>query len=1092
MKRFQIARWLIATTVACISPSVVFAQAVASAQIHGVVSDATGAFVASAQIKARQTDTGQTRESLSATDGSFVLPNLPVGPYSLEVAAPSFSNYVQSGIILQVGSNVLVNVTLQVGAVSEKLQVSANAVMVETQDTAISEVVDQRRIVDLPLNGRQATDLILLSGGASVPPGAAGRFVTSHDFPSSPGVSISGGQENGNNYLLDGGDHNDTHSNINLPFPFPDAIQEFSVETSGVSARYGVHPYAVVNVVTKSGTNQIHGSLFEFVRNGNVNARNFFAPTHDSLRRNQFGYTAGVPILKDKLFFFNGLQSTRTRTAPPTTLSYVNTQASLNGDFSALESAGCQASKRAVTLIDPASSNNLPFPNNFVSPTRFSPAALGLAKLTPVSADPCGSLLYSIPSPNDENQWVGRVDWVRSAKHSVYARYFILDWLNPSYYIDNLLTTTRAELNDRIQSLVLGDQYSFSPTVLNSFHATFGRFIVNRAAPDKMPNLNDFGARIYQAYPHFVDLSVSNHFSIGGGSNAPATFARNQFHLSDDVDIIRGRHHYVMGMEVITMQMDERNVSLANGEWTFSGQLTNDPLADFMVGRPSKLADGNYFMVDLRQRYWGAYFQDDIRLTKTLSVHFGARWEPSLPEHDLLGRGSHFSLDAFTAGQRSTVYTNAPAGLLFYGDPHIPSAYAGGSWLGIAPRVGLAWDPSGKGKQSIRASYGIFYDTPESFTDRDFGQSAPWASSVSLTAPVGGFDDPFRDYPGGSPFPGPYPAPKNSTFVLAGLYVNMPLDLHHMYTQNWNLSYQAQLGGNWLVSATYIGNGARHLRAAFERNPAVYIPGASTVANTNNRRLLSQINPKEGAYYATITNLTDGLTTSYNGLRLSAQHRFSHNFTLLSVYTWSHCMQNAETLGNRVSQGSNQYQDPNNRNADTAPCDFDLRHNFVTSIVYESPRFASRAMTELLGHWQIGTLLTYRTGFPYTPTAGVDNSLTGVGQDRPNVVGNPYVRNTNTLVWVTPSAFQANAPGTFGNAGYNSLIGPKLFGLDANVSRVFHITERFQFQLRFEFFNALNHTNFNTPVSSFNSANFGKIQSAADPRILQFAAKFSF
>ena len=1090
MRRVQGLLWLIAAGAAFLCPREAAAQAVASAQIHGVVRDPSGAVVAGAQIRAKQTATGQLRETVAATDGSYVLPNLPVGPYTLEVGAASFSNYVQSNIILQVGNDVLINVTLQVGAVTEQVQVSADTVMVETRDTSISSVVDQRRIVDLPLNGRQATDLIMLSGGASVAPNAAGRFVTSHDFPSSPGVSISGGQENGNNYLLDGGDHNDTHSNINLPFPFPDAIQEFSVETSGVNARYGVHPYAVVNVVTKSGTNQIHGSLFEFVRNGNVNARNFFAPAHDTLRRNQFGYTTGLPILKDKLFFFNGFQATRTRTAPPQTLSFVNTQASLAGDFSTLESAGCQASKRAVQLIDPT--NNQPFPNNYISPTRFSPSALGLAKLTPASPDPCGSLTYAIPSPNDENQWVGRVDYVRSAKHSLFVRYFILDWLNPPFYENNILTTTRAGLDDRVQTVVLGDQYSFSPSVLNSFHATYTRFMVNRAAPENMPNLNDFGAKIYQAYPHFVDLSVSNHFSIGGGSNAPAVFARNTYHFSDDVDVIRGRHHYMLGLEVLTMQMNERNVSLANGEWTFSGQLTNDPLADFMVGRPSKLVNGNYFMVDLRERYWGAYFQDDVRLTKTLSMHYGVRWEPSLPEHDLYGRGSHFSLDAFNASQKSKVYVNGPAGLLFYGDPNIPSAYAGGSWVGFVPRFGLAWDPSGNGKQSVRTSYGIYYDTPLSFTNRDFGQSAPWASSVSLTAPVGGFDDPYRDYPGGNPFPGPYPAPKDSTFVLAGLYVNLPLDLHHMYTQNWNLSYQAQVAGNWLLSASYIGNAARHLRAAFERNPAVYIPGASTVANTNNRRLLNQLNPKEGQYYATITNMTDGLTTNYNGLRLSAQHRFSHNFTLLSVYTWSHCMQNAETLGNRVSQGSNQYQNPNNRDADIASCDFDLRHNFVTSVVYETPKFANRFMTEALGHWQIGTLLTYRTGFPYTPTTGVDNSLTGVGQDRPNVVGSPYVRNTNTLVWATPSAFQANALGTFGNAGFNSLVGPNYFGLDANVSRVFRITERYQFQLRFEFFNAPNHTNFNNPVGSLNSANFGKIQSAADPRILQFAGKFSF
>ena len=265
------------------------------------------------------------------------------------------------------------------------------------------------------------------------------------------------------------------------------------------------------------------------------------------------------------------------------------------------------------------------------------------------------------------------------------------------------------------------------------------------------------------------------------------------------------------------------------------------------------------------------------------------------------------------------------------------------------------------------------------------------------------------------------------------------------------------------------------------------------MANTNSRRLLSQINPKEGSYYATITTMDDGLTTSYNGLRLSAQHRFSHNFTVLSVYTWSHCMQNAETLGNRLSQGSNQYQNPYNRNADTGPCDFDLRHNLVNSMVYETPKIGhNRAIAEVLGHWQLGALLTFRTGFRFTPTSGVDNSLTGIGQDRPDIVGDPYVRNAIPLVWLNPAAFQLNAPGKFGNAGYNSLIGPHSFGVDANLSHVYHVTERHQIQLRFEFFNALNHTNFNIPASNRDAATFGKIQSAADPRILQLAAKYSF
>jgi Carboxypeptidase regulatory-like domain len=306
MRKVKIATLIVAAVVILWSPTQLRAQAVANATIHGVVSDPTGAFIPLAQIKATQTDTGQVLSTISGSDGSYVLPNLPVGPYSVEATAQGFSGYLQSGIVLQVGNNVQVNITLQLGAVSQELKVSANAAMVETEDTSISQVVDQRRIVDLPLNGRQATDLILLSGGAVIPPNAASRVITTHDYPTAVGISVSGGQINGNNYLLDGGDHNDSHSNVNLPFPFPDALQEFSVQTNGVSSRYGLHPGAVVNVVTKSGANQFHGGLFEFVRNGDFNARNFFAPAQDTLRRNQFGGLVGGPIKKDKIFVFSG------------------------------------------------------------------------------------------------------------------------------------------------------------------------------------------------------------------------------------------------------------------------------------------------------------------------------------------------------------------------------------------------------------------------------------------------------------------------------------------------------------------------------------------------------------------------------------------------------------------------------------------------------------------------------------------------------------------------------------------------------------------------------------------------------------------
>lgn len=1069
-----------------LGPERSFAQAVSNAQIQGLITDASGALVPGAEVKAIQTDTGQTRSTVSGTDGSYVLPSLAVGPYRLEVKKSPFSNYVQSGILLQVGNNVQINVTLQLGTVSQEVQVAANAAMVETQDTSISEVIDQRRIVDLPLNGRQATDLILLSGGAAMPPNST-RVITTHDYPTAVGVSVAGGQINGNNYLLDGGDHRDTHSNVNLPFPFPDALQEFSVQTSGTSARYGLHPGSVVNAITKSGTNTFHGNLFEFVRNGNFNARNFFAARQDTLRRNQFGGTIGGPIKRDRIFLFSGYQGTRERTAPPELIAFVPTQAAVAGDFRTLASGACQSNGVGRTIMDPATRQ--PFPNNTIPVSQFSAPAVNLLKVIPISNDPCGKLQYSIPNPNNENQYVGKADWVQSSAHSVFGRYHVADYDNPPIYDGNILTTTRSGLQQRSQAAIIADTWNLSPTIVNAARMTYSRLAVNRAVSPDMPSPVKVGVNMFNVYPSYIDLSVSGKFTMGGGSNAPAYFTRNQWQWADDMDWIRGRHHYSFGMEIMTIQMNEVNVQSANGTWGFNGSLSNDALADFLLGRPNSLAQSNTAQIGLRQKYVGLYFQDDIKATKRLNLHFGMRWEPSLPEHDIAGRGDHFSMDAYRAGQKTSRYDNAPVGLLFSSDPGIPNSYANGSYLGFAPRFGLAWDPTGSGKMSVRASYGLFFDTPESYTARDWSLDSPWGNRVSLTAPAGGFANPWQGFPGGNPFPTPYPPAKNAPFAPQGAYILFPLNLHHPYTQQWGLSLQRQLAPDWLVTASYLGNKATHLRSSTEYNPAIYGPGA-TLGNTNQRRLLSTINPVAGAGYSTITVMDDGLNTHYNSLRLSLQHRFSHHFTILSVYTYSHCLQNAEPIANRLT--GNQYANPNNRNADYGVCDADLRHNFVSTVVWESPKFANRALNWGFGNWQLAFLLSAHGGFPFSLTTGVDASLSGVGLDRPDVVGNPYVKNTQSLVWLNPAAFKQNAPGTYGNTGFNAVLAPAYFNSDVNLSRLFRIKERQRFELRFEFFNVFNHTNFNPPVSRLATSTFGLIQSSGPPRILQFAAKWAF
>jgi hypothetical protein len=1086
--------WTFVIGVALLSSAdAMYAQAVANAQIHGTVQDASGAVVPSAEIKAKQVDTGRVETTISGADGLYNFLNLPVGEYQIEAAAPAFKSYAQSNIVLQVGNNVQINITLEVGSASEHIDVSADAAMVQTQDTAISQVIDQRRIVDLPLNGRQATDLILISGGAAQPPNST-RVITTHDYPSAVGISVAGGQINGNNYLLDGADHNDSHSNVNMPFPFPDALQEFSVQTSGVSARYGLHPGSVVNVVTKSGTNSFHGSLFEFVRNGDFNARNYFASAQDTLHRNQFGGTIGGPIRRNKIFLFSGFQATRERTAPPQSIAFVPTQAALNGDFSALEGAACQSNGKARQLYNPVT--GAVFANNFINPTTFNAPALNLLKLLPVSTDPCGKITYAIPNPNNENQYVGRADWAQSQKNSIFGRYFIDDYSNPALFNGNLLTTTRSALVQRAQSVVLGDQYAFTPTFLNSLHLGFVRLAVNRKQPAGMPSPTTLGVNMYNATKDFTDLAVSNHFSVGGGSNAPASFIRNQWQIADDIDWIRGRHHISAGAEYIYGQMDENNLQFANGEFSFNGSRTSstsnsqsgDALADFLLGALNTVIDSNIARVDLRQKYIGAYVEDSYQLSRRLNVHAGVRWEPFLPEHDALARGNHFSLPDFIAGNKTSVYNNAPPGLFFYGDKGIPKSYANGNYQDFAPRIGFAFDPFGDGKESVRGSYGIFFDSPESFSIRDFGISAPWGNAITLTAPAAGFSNPVA----GFTFPTPVPPTATAVFPTQGTYINMPLDLHHPYMQQYSLSLEKQARSNWLFSLDYLGNRATHMRSGREQNPAVYVPGASTTANTSTRRTLYRLNPATGIFYSALTLMDDGINTFYNGLRARVEHRFSNHFTLLSVYTWSHCLQDAEPLGNRLS-GNNE-SNPYNKLADFGPCDYDLRHNWTNSAVLEGPKFTNRFVDAGAGGWQLAFLANIHTGFPFNLTTGTDQSFSGVGLDRPDIVPNvnPYVRNKKTLVWANPAAFTPNAVGTFGTTRANSLNGPAYVDFDTTLMKGFRITEHQRFDLRFEFFNVFNHTNFNAPVSTRSSASFGIIQSSNPARIIQLAGKYTF
>ncbi len=1094
MIKLKVISWVAAIGLILCMQSTGQAQAVNNGQIHGSVLDPTGAAVVGAAIKAVNTETGSTQSTVSGADGSYLMPGLPVGGYSLEVAATGFSKYRQSGITLEVGQNIQVNITLKVGsAASEVVQVSADAAMVETQDTSISEVIDHQRIVDLPLNGRQATDLILLSGGAAMPPNAASRVVTTHDYVNSVGVSVSGGQINGNNYLLDGGDNNDSHSNINMPFPFPDALQEFNVQTNGISARYGLHPGSVINVVTKQGGSGYHGDLFEFVRTPSLNAQSLFVtPTsHDALHRNQFGGTIGGRIIGDKLFGFGGYQKTIIRNVSGANVVYGPTQAVMNGDWSTIEGPTCQAPAGRQLLVPGTTTK---YTNNQIPTSSYSQPALNYLKLVPLSTDPCGKLTFPASNPSSEYQQVYRIDWVRTPKNTIFGRYFILDYGNPAVYAGNLLTLTRPSLLDRSQSVVIGDQMTLSPTLINSIHFTYGRLAIHRSDPSNMPSPTQEGINIYDAAPNFSYITISNYFTVGGGSNAPAKFIRNQYQWSDDMDWIKGKHHFSFGAENILGQMYQSNVYDSNGLFAFNATLTKDALADFMTGSLDSFTDTGQQVSNSYGKYIAAYFEDDIQLNKNLNVHGGVRWEPSLPETQQYNEGDHIDIPSFTSGTVSTVFPNAPPGVFFYGDKGIPKGYANGSYDDFAPRIGLAWDPTGQGKESIRSSYGIFFDQPETFTDSAFSLAPPWANGLTLTTPAGGFTNPFQGVAGGNPFPNPFPPTKNATFNMNGTYENLPLSLHHPYMQQWDLSLERQFGGDWSITASYIGNKATHLRAGLEQN-APQPSSTATAKNEAARRVLTLINPAEGAYFSTVNLMQDGVNTTYNALQVNLKKRISHGYTLLFNYTYSHCLQDTETIGNKL-QGNTQ-TNPSNMRFDYGPCDYDLRQNTNASFVYQGFNFPNQTLNLIAGGWSPGFLVTYNNGFPLTPLTGTDASFTGIGLDRPNAVSgvNPYLRNTALGVnqWINKAAFTPNGPGTFGTTGMNSLLGPHYINSDVSIRKLFKTFREENLEVRFEFFNIFNHPNLANPVTSLSSSGFGQVQAQqGNPRQIQLAGKYTF
>jgi len=1115
-----------------------FGQAVS--QIAGTAKDPSGAVVPGVEITATQTETGLKRTTATDESGAFVLPNLPLGPYRLEATKMGFRTYVQTGIVLQVGASPDIAIAMGVGQISESVNVEANAAQVETRSVGVGNVIETQRILELPLNGRQPTDLIPLSGAA-----VQTAFSPSYTMRTGVRVAIAGSHEYSVQYNLDGASHIETYGGTGMPLPFPEALQEFRLVTSTQDASGTGHSGASVNGVTKSGTNNFHGDVFYFIRNAALNGRDFFAKTDDKLKRNQFGGVMGGAIKKDKLFYFVGYQGTLVRQTPSGDLRFVPTVKMRQGDYSDFVASNCGK-------LNPGELDA----NNHLT-RSLSPAAVKIAALLPAATNACGLVVTGNPLSENQLQVPVRLDYQISDKQSLFGRYLAtrIDTKLPHDINPNdVLTSTGVGTDDMSQSLALGDTYVFGPTVVNSFRV-FGNRIGSFKPHAETFGPADVGVQNYYSYiPNFMSLSVTGGFSIGTPSNfSTSTTGYTNFGLNDDVNWIRGSHQISFGVNAMRAILVGNSYAWAPGFFAFTGGVTGNGMTDFLVGRAAQLHQANPNPNYSTQNFFGLYVGDTWKVNSKLTVNYGLRWNPFIPLQFMQSDTTNFSLTNFYAGVKSKIVSNAPPGFSYPGD----AGFAGRSGMDSAynhyePRIGLAFDPFGDGKTAIRAGVGTAYD----FIFQGVHQNTSSVNPYRITVLANGvsLDNPYANVAGGNPFPYTYDK-NNLKFRYApdyqGFYL-MPKDLRTTQQYQWNFGIQRQFTPALFASATYIGSQLIHTWTAIDLNPGQFVAGSSPTAtgcpqnastglfpnsclqNIDRRRLLNNANPAgAGTVIGIMTNMDDGGTQRYNALLLTATWR-TQNLNLSANYTWSHChglpYTSVANIGAAYTHEQYQNNGPVDRGIDNGDCvvgNLDQRHIAnVTAVINTGKGMGSRAARWLTSNWSVSTIYTARSGWPVTPYLANDQAVNGLFANaggyqiaqRPNQVLVDTASPTRgqgctpapCVSWLNPSAFALPALGTYGNMGTGSVRAPGFFEWDQAIVREFRVREGQSVEFRAEAFNVTNSVRFymapgpnGDNSTRFGTSQFGSIYQAASTtgstslsgaggRVVQFALKYVF
>ena len=1128
-----------------------------NARVRGVVTDPSGAVIPGAQVTATNVGTGVNRTTKTATDGSFeILQLLAPGDYKVNVKTAGFRTYEATGIHLDVGQVYVLNVPMQVGTVTQQVVVEATPVQVEKTSMELGANLSARDVTELPIIGRNFVDLQqTLPGMVSNSDRLGGDY------------AASGNRAQFNSYMINGTDDNDFTLNLVMAVPSPDAIGEVNIITNTMNPEFGRNSGAILNAVTKSGTNAFHGDGFDFYRDTSLNTRNFFLPSAAIFHQNQFGGTIGGPIWKNHTFFFFSYQGTRYTQPQAGGTTTVFTQDQRNGIFTDIGGASgvatCQAA--GVACLSPfplVGEDGTTYPAGSAYSTIFPTGHIPAADLNPIALKLMNTY---VPLPNNGTEYdfnpvvagktdqeIIRIDHTFSPKDAIWGYSFIQRGPRSNTLPFSGATVPGFSSVDARHWFngTLAWNHTFGGSALNEMRLGYNRFNYVANVPAKPVLPSSFGFNINPQAPQYGGLptiALTGYFTLGFSNNGPQPRITPTYQFTDNFSKIVGRHSLKVGFEMRRMAVYNPFYSELNGYYDYNGTgtySTGDPGADYLLGIPDTYSQNSGDIIDARAQGYMAYFQDQFKVRSNFTLTYGVNWQDDTPITDIYHNGR--AINCWIPGEQSKIFPTAPLGLDYPGDPGCNSAGYNNHPAHFGPKLGFAWSPGGSGKTSIRGGFGIYFNrTEEEVTLQNLG-APPWGlSGASVTAYVPGtvpsFANPWTDIAGNgstaNPFPYANPAPgSNYNFSNLGIFFVTTTDPNFTvpYAENFNLTIERQLPGNMLFSVGYVGNVSRHLHDIYNTNfdvtPAACLAGVGAEAGCVANRTYQKLFYPQNERYTNVTNTgvvgigdeATFLSSNYNSLQVSMNKRTSHGLSFLASYTWAHTLDYASSLEDGSFGGL--ALDPTNFASNYGNAAIDARHRFTIGYVYDFPKSARLArnfvLSRVVNGWEMSGVTTFQTGFPVDVYESTYRELRCDGfdwtacPDRPNEVKAfvPVDPRTSTFVarngvtknhyWFDPSSYKLEPIGSVGNTGRNPFHGPGINNFNWALMKNIKVQgENKYFQLRFEFYNLWNHTQFQSVgindagigVNGNNaSSNFGRVLNAYDPRLIQLAAKFYF